>query len=208
LCRILERAAFVADVQQVRVHRERGLGAAGLLDRDVMFVGERQQRFTTAEVPLAPRRNDLDFGFERVGTKFEANLVVALAGCTVADCIGTRFTGDLDQTLGDQRSSDRGAEQVFAFVDGVGPKHREDEVANKLFAQVIDVDLLDTHRFRFGSSWLQLLALAKVGGEGNDFAVVLEFKPLENHRGIEATGVGQYNLRDVGFLVRHYSGAF
>jgi hypothetical protein len=54
------------------------------------------------QVPVAPGRDDLDVGVERIGREFEPHLVIALAGRAVADGVGAGFGGDLDQTLGDQ----------------------------------------------------------------------------------------------------------
>jgi hypothetical protein len=87
--------------------------------------------------------------------------------------IGTGFIDDLDQALGDQRTGDGGAQQVLAFVDGIGAEHREDEVADELFAQIVDVDVLrlDASLQRLGARRLQLLTLAEVGRKGDDFAL-------------------------------------
>ena len=103
-------------------------------------LGVREQLFARSQVPFAPRRDDPDVRLERVVAELEAHLVVALAGGAVRDGVGAGFARDLDQALGDQRTRDRRAEQVFAFVDGVGAEHREDEVADELLAQVVDVD--------------------------------------------------------------------
>jgi hypothetical protein len=80
--------------------------------------------------------------------------------------------GDLDQALGDQRPRDRGAEQVLALIDGIGAEHREDEVAHEFLAQVLDEDVLglDAHHLGLLARRLELLALAEVGGEGDDLA--------------------------------------
>ncbi len=84
------------------------------------------------------------------------------------DGVGAGLVGDLDQALGDQRTGDGSAQQVLAFVDGVGAEHREDEVAHELFAQVVDEDVLglDAELQGLGAGGLELLALAEVGGEG------------------------------------------
>ena len=111
------------------------------LDRDAMRLGVGQQLFAREQIPLAPGRDDFDVRLQRIGAELEAHLVVALAGGAVRDGVGAGFVGDLDQALGDQRPRDRGAEQVFAFVDGVGAEHREHEVAHEFLAQVVDVDL-------------------------------------------------------------------
>jgi hypothetical protein len=50
-------------VQQVGVDRERRLAALVLGDRDLVLLGEFDQVGARLEVPLAPRRDDLDVGF-------------------------------------------------------------------------------------------------------------------------------------------------
>src|SRR5690606_2973357 len=67
-------------------------------------------------------------------------------------------------------------------------------------AQVVDVDVLglDAHHLRLGARRLELLALAEVGGEGDDLAVVSHLQPLEDHAGVEAARVGQHDTLDIG----------
>ncbi len=141
--RIFQVTAFVGDVQQVGVHRVRRAALLVLhVDGDAVLLGIGQQLFARHQIPLAPRGDDLDARLQRVGAQLEANLVVALAGGAMGDGVGAGFIGDLDQALGDQRAGNGGAQQVLAFVDGVGAEHREDEVADELFAQVVDEDVL------------------------------------------------------------------
>ena len=105
----------------------------------------------------------------------------------MGDRVGAHFMGNLDQALGDQGSRDRGAEQILALVEGVGAEHREHVVAHEFFAQVLDEDVLwlDAEQFRFFPRRLQLLALADVGGEGDDLGAIFGLKPLEDDRGVE-----------------------
>src|SRR5690606_36078038 len=195
---VFQHAALIGDVQQVGVYGVRRLGAGlGEVHRNVGLLGVGHQGFAGGQVPVAPGRDHLHAGLERVGAQLEAHLVVALAGGAVGDGVGAGFVGDLDQTLGDQRAGDGGAQQVFAFVDGVGAEHREHEVADAFFAQVVDVDFLDAHGLRLGAGRLDLFALAQVSGEGHHFAVVGVLQPLENHRGVQATGIGQNHLLNV-----------
>jgi hypothetical protein len=77
------------------------------------------------EGPVPPRRDHLDVRVERIGGELKANLVIALAGRAMGNRIGAGFFGDLDQPLGDQRTGNRGAEQVDAFINGIGSEHRE-----------------------------------------------------------------------------------
>ena len=44
---------------------------------------------------------------------------------------------------------------------------------------------------------LDLLALADVGGEGDDFAAVGVLQPLEDHRRVEAAGIREDDFLDV-----------
>ena len=113
-------------------------------------------------------------GLERVGRELEAHLVVALAGRAVGDRVGADLVGDLDQALGDQRTRDRSAEQVVALVLRIGAEHREDVVAHEFLAQVLDEDVLglDAEHLRLAPRRLQFLALAEIGGEGDDLAAV------------------------------------
>ncbi|MNQ88364.1 hypothetical protein D3C85_1036220 [compost metagenome] len=194
---VFQHAALIGDVQQVGVHGVRGLLLAVTLDRDAVLLGIVHQLLAGQQVPLAPGSDDLHARFERIGAQFETHLVVALAGGAMGDGVGAGLVGDLDQALGDQRTGDGGTQQVLAFVDGVGAEHRVDEVADELFAQVVDVDFLDAHGLGLGAGRLDLLALAEVGGEGHHFAVIGILQPLEDHRGVQATGISQDNLLHV-----------
>jgi hypothetical protein len=183
-------------VQEVGVHRERALAALVLGDRDLVLLGEGDELLARAQVPFAPRRDHRHVGLERVIAELEPDLVVALAGGAVADRVGPDAFGDLDLLLGDQRSRDRGAEEVDPLVDGVRPEHREDVVADEFLAQILDVDVLglDAEEFGLAAGRLQLLALAEIGREGHDLAAVGGLQPLQDDRCVEAAGIGQHDL--------------
>lgn len=168
------------------------------LDRDAVPLGIGQQLLAGEQVPLAPWRDHLDVRLERVVAELKADLVVALAGGTVAHRVGAGGARDLDLPLGDQRPRDRGAEQVFALVEGVGAEHGEDEIANELLAQVVDEDVLrlDTELQRLGTRRLEFLTLAEVGGEGHYLALVGVLQPLEDDRGVETARVGEHGFLD------------
>ena len=196
--RIFQVAALVGDVQQVGVHGVRGfLLLAGEVHRDLVVLAELHQLLAGVQVPLAPGRDHLDARGQRVGAQLEAHLIVALAGGAVGDGVGAGLGGDLHQALGDQRPGDGGAEQVLALVDGVGAEHREHIVAHELFAQVLDVDFLHAHRLGLGAGRFHFLALTDISGEGDHFAVVGFLQPLDDHGGIQATGIGQHHLVDI-----------
>jgi hypothetical protein len=81
------------------------------------------------------------------------------------------------------------------------------EAAHKLLAQVVDVDLLHARGLGLAPRGLELLALAEVGGEGDDLAAVGVLQPLEDDRGVEAAGVGEDDLLDGAVRARGGGGA-
>ena len=159
-----------------------------------MLAGVSDQVRTRIEVPFAPRRDHADVGIERVVGKLEADLVVALAGGAVGHRVGAGQFSDLDLALGDQGPGDRGAEQVYALVERVGAEHRIHVIADEDLAQVLDEDLGRAQLLGLGPRRLDLLALADVGGKGDDRAAVALGEPLQNDRGIEATRVGEHDF--------------
>ena len=123
--RILEHLAFRGRVQQVRVGREGAFAALVLGHRNLVLLGEVDERGATRQIPFAPRRDHLDVGVERITGQFEAHLVIALARRAVRHRVGARFARDFDQPLRNQRPRDRRAEQIIALVTRVGAHHRE-----------------------------------------------------------------------------------
>ncbi|KWV89437.1 hypothetical protein PFLmoz3_00859 [Pseudomonas fluorescens] len=198
---VFQHAAFIGNVQQVGVHRVRRLLLAMALDRNSVLFSVIHQLFTGQQVPFTPRRNDFNAWLECVGTQFETYLVVTLAGGAVRNGVGARFVGDLDQALGDQRTCDGGTQQVLTFVDSVGAKHRENEIADELFAQVVNVDLFHAHGLRLGTCRFDLFTLTQVSGEGHHFTVISILQPLEDHRSVQAAGIRENDLVYVGHAI-------
>src|SRR5262245_60269533 len=124
-----------------------------------MLLGELDQLAARFEFPFPPWRDHLDVGIERIVSEFEAHLIVALAGRAMSDSIGAGLPRDLDLTLGDEWPRDRGAEQVDALIERVGPEHGKYKVAHELLAQILDEDVLHPRHLRFLAGWFELLAL-------------------------------------------------
>jgi hypothetical protein len=126
-------------------------------------------------------------------------LVVSLAGSSVANGIGPFLFGYLDLLLGDQRARNRSAEQILAFVDGVGAKYREDKPACELLPQIFDARLDRACLEGFFLNPVQFLILAQVGRESDDFAFICLDEPFQNDRRIKSAGICQNNLFDTNY---------
>ena len=187
-------------MQKVRVHGEGRFAALVLGDRDLVLLGEIDQLGPRGEVPFAPGGDHLDIRIERVIAELEADLIVALAGGAVADGVRARRLRDLDLALGDQRPSDRGAEQIDALVKRIGSEHREDEIADEFLAQIFDEDLAYAEHLGLLACGLQLLALAQIRREGHDLAAIGHLQPFEDDRSVQTARIGQHHLFD---FIRH-----
>jgi hypothetical protein len=198
--RVFQDAALVRDVEEVAVGGVRPLG--GHRDRDVVPAGELQQRRAGGELPLPPGGDDPELGGQRRVGQLEAHLVVALAGGAVGHRVGAFPERDLHLRLGDAGARDRGAQQVRALVDGVGPEHGKDEVPDELLLEVHDVDPAGPGPQRLLADGQQLLALAQIGAVGDDLAVVALDQPAQDHGGVEPARIRE----DDALGVRHRRG--
>ncbi len=192
--RVLEDTRLVGAVHQVLVggeglvERDGDLDALGLSEADeVAAAGEAIE-----EGRVLPGCDDPQVGGERREREFEAHLVVALAGGAVGDEGGALGAGDLDLSACDDRARQGRAEEVAPFVDGVAGDGREDELGDEVALEVDDVDGVGTGGERPAPDLVEVLVLAHVGHVGDD-AVALEDEPLEDHGGIEASTVGEYD---------------
>ena len=129
-------------MQKIGIDGKRRLAALVLGDRDLILLGEGEERGARGQIPFAPGRDDLDVRLQRIIGKLEAHLVVALAGRAMGDGIGADLAGDLDLLLGDQRPRDRRAEEIEPLILRIGAEHREDIVADEFLAQILDEDML------------------------------------------------------------------
>ena len=116
----------------------------------------------------------------------------------MGDGVGADLMGDGDLALGDQRTGDRRTEQILSFVKRIGAHHGEHIVGDEFLAQVVDEDMLRLDPEQLGGAprRLQLLALAQVGGEGDDFASVGLPQPFQDDAGVEAAGESEHDTAD------------
>ena len=190
--RIFQITALMAQVPEVAVH---GVGAL-LVQRNVQTAGFGVFDFLFAglDVPDAPRSDDLHLRSQRLDGQFEADLIVALAGRAVADGGSALGLGDLNQTLGDDRTGKAGAQQVLLLVNRAHLQGRPDAVGDELFADVFNIDLA-----RAGLDGLlveggQLFALTYVNGDGDNVVVIVLLQPRDDNRGIQTARVSKNNF--------------
>ncbi len=138
---------------------------------------------------VAPRSDDLQVGRERGGGQLETDLIVALAGRTVRDGVGFFLLRDLDHALGDERARNGRTQEVLAFVNRAGAEHWKDEVARKLFLQIINVDFGRAGLDGFGFKAVEFLLLPDVGAEADHFGIIFFLDPGHQDGSIEAAGI-------------------
>ena len=189
--RVLKHFAFGRGVQQVGVGRKRAFAALVLGHWNLVLFGPFDQPCPARQVPLTPRRNHLDVGVQRISRKFEPHLIIALARCAMRNRIRAGFGGNFDQPLGNERTGNRCAQQIVAFIPRIGAHHRKNEIAHKFFAQIIDVDMVirHAHQHSLFACWPKLFALPQIGGEGDDFAAIFHLQPFQDDAGVESTRI-------------------
>ena len=107
---------------------------------------------------------------------------------------------DFDEALGDERAGNARTEEIVAFVTGICPHHRKDEITHELFTQIFDENMLvrNTHRACFFTRRLDFLTLTKVCSKGDHFQSALYLEPFGDDGSIQTTGVGEDDAFDIG----------
>jgi hypothetical protein len=120
-------------------------------------------------------------------------LVVAFTRCAVANEPSAFGFGDFDLAFGDDGARNGCAEQVTAFVNGLGFEGGVDVVADELFFEVFDIDFgrADFKRFGFGSG--EVFFLADIGDVGDDFLALFD-EPFQDDGGVQSAGICQYDF--------------
>jgi hypothetical protein len=119
-------------------------------------------------------------------------LVVASACAAVCEACGAFFLGDFHHLGGYERSAEAGAYGVFAFVEGVGFDGWKNVVLRKLVFGIYGVVLECAEFFGFFFRGFEVLVLSDVYGYCDDVGFVFFLKPLDEDRGVESAGVGEY----------------
>src|SRR5438093_13549324 len=90
------------------------------------FVFARSQR------PLAPRSDDSQVRGQRLIGKFEAHLIIPLAGTSMREGVRAFRQRDLNLDSGNERPRQRRAEEILPLVHRVGPQRWKEVLGGKL----------------------------------------------------------------------------
>ncbi len=110
--------------------------------------------------------------------------------------IGARGCGNFNQAFGNQRARNGRAQQIQPLIQRIGAKHRKHEIAYEFLAQILDKNIFrsDPQKLGLFARRIQLFTLPQISRERHHFAAIFGLQPFQNDRGIEATGIGQYNF--------------
>ena len=132
--------------------------------------------------------------------QLETYLVVALARAAVDDGVRAFFQGDLHKALGDAGTGMAGAQKIV-LIDGAGLHAGDDVIVHILVRQIQDIELGRAGLLRLLLQALELVRLANVAGDRDDFAVVVVFlQPGDNDGGVQTAGICKNDFFDVRFI--------
>ena len=195
VCRILQIQPLVREVPDVFI-----LGVVGFatdLQRHVVCFRIGDLFLTGFDAPFPPRCDDGHVRGKCLDCHFEADLVVALAGAAVADSVRAFGKRDLHNSLGDGRAGKRGAEHIV-FVQRTSLHAGEYVIGQEILRDIFDVDLGSAGLQRLLFQPLQLVRLTDIGGNRNDFGVVVIFLQPRNDNGrIKTAGICQNDFFDL-----------
>ena len=170
-------------------------------------LGEFDQPGAAGQIPFAPRRDHLDVGGERVIAELEADLVVALAGRAVADGIGADHawrsrSGAWRSAAARSRCRADTAPRTARWRASSGRHSRATNSSRRSSMKICSGLTPASSALR--ARRLQLLALAEIGGEGDDLAIIGLLQPFQDHAGVEPARIGEDDAVD---LDRTWSGS-
>ena len=105
----------------------------------------------------------------------------------MGDSIGSFRAGYVEHTFDDAGAGDGSSEEVAAFVNGVGLKHRIDVVGGEFLFEITDIALGSASAESFFFESVEFLGLSDIRAIGNDFGVVFLFEPKEKDGGVKTT---------------------
>ncbi len=146
------------------------------------------------QVPFPPGRDDFEFGSQRLVGKFEADLIVSLAGAAVCDRSGALTQSDLHLVLGDNRPRQRSPKQIFMLVHCTGLQRWKHVSAKKLLAHVFDDHLAGAGFVSLPDDGFDVVPLSHVSDHGDHVVGVVFLQPGNNDGGVESPGIGKHHF--------------
>ena len=141
---------------------------------------------------------------EMTDRKFKAYLVIAFARTAMAYRVSAFLQGDLNESLGDQRSCMACAKQI-SLVLGACFQTRHNIIIDIFFCQIEDIQLGSACFQSFLFQAVQFIPLSDIARYGNDFTVVVVFlQPGNDHGCVQASAVRQHYFFDI-FTVHNIS---
>ena len=138
--RIFKLKTFMADVPEVAVTAvalgmiERKVNAVCLAVFDFIF-----PRLECPEVCHTPGSDDFDIRSESLDAQFKTDLIITLAGSTVADRYSALLAGDFDEFLYDSRAGHGSSEQVLVLIDSACLYARHNEILCEIVVNILNV---------------------------------------------------------------------
>ena len=149
------------------------------------------------DAPLSPRRDDRHAGRKILDCQLKADLIVSFAGAAVGNGIRALGKRNLGKLLADDGSCKRRAEQVL-FILRTHHDRRDDNLVAHFIDKVGDDQLACAGLKRLFLQTLELVALTDVGGNSDDFGVIVVFLQPGNDDGrIQTARVGENDFLDV-----------
>ena len=187
-------------MQQISVHRKRGLATFVFGHGDLVLFGIGDKSFTGVQIPFTPWRDHANIRIAGIVGQLKPHLVIALTGGAVTYGVGTCRCGNLNLAFGDEWAGNRRAEQIHTLIKGVGAKHWKDVITHKFLAQIFDVNFPDAQHLGLGARRLKLFALTQIGGKCHNLAGIGLLQPFKNNGCVETARIGQHHFLDIAHM--------
>ena len=191
VCRILQFQTFVADMPDIPIPAVGGIGRKRKVDSVGLAVFDFG--FTGIHGPLviSPGSNDLDVRSQRLDAQFKADLVVAFAGCTVADGRSTFLAGNFHQLLCDQGPCHGSTKQVLVFIYCAGLHTGHHIFVAKFINNVFNVQFGSAAGLCTFLQAVQFFRLTAVNADTDNLVVKIFLQPGDDGGGVQTAGVSQ-----------------
>src|ERR1700751_526639 len=96
--------------------------------------------------------------------------------------------------LGYYRPRHRSSEQILVLVNRARFQAGKDVSCQELFAQVLDYNFAGAGFVSFLDHRIEIISLADIGNHRDHVVGIVFLQPGNNDRGIETSGIGEYDL--------------